>query len=255
MSELSKNEFIAFRLGRRFDMKLAIAPSGRDWMNRTTSSFANRCLPMRIANQAGWVVLNNRPLRAKWLGGVAPSEVVLEHTGNSPYAAITHFGEGILTFTIPFLFRTPPGIALLFRGPANSPKDAIAPLEGLVETDWAVAAASMNWKFTRADTWVEFARDEPICMVVPQRLSLLEAAQPFILDIQKDSKTHRNYQLWYESCCDFNDRLRKREPEAVRLGWQRYYLRGTAPHAGSDVIPEASAHRTGLNLHEFVERI
>jgi hypothetical protein len=37
------------------------------------------------------------------------------------------------------------------------PKDAISPLEGLVETDWAVASASVNWMFTRSDTWVEFA--------------------------------------------------------------------------------------------------
>ena len=32
-----------------------------------------------------------------------------------------------------------------------------------LETDWAVATASVNWKFTRAETWVEFERDEPIC--------------------------------------------------------------------------------------------
>jgi hypothetical protein len=46
----------------------------------------------------------------------------------------------------------------------------------LVETDWAVAAVSMNWQFTRPDTWVTFDRDEPICMIVPQSLCVAEYA-------------------------------------------------------------------------------
>ena len=159
-------------------MRLAAAPQHRDWLNRTRSGFANRCLPMRIANQAGWVVLNDRPLRARWSGGADPSAVLVEPTGAPPHAATSHFGEGILTFLIPFLFRTAPGTSLLFRGPANMPKDAIAALEAVVETDWSVAAVSMNWKFTRADVWVEFARDEPICMVVPQDLGSLGEPGP-----------------------------------------------------------------------------
>jgi Family of unknown function (DUF6065) len=248
----SKSDLIAYRIGRRFDMRLAVSPPTRDWMNETRNGFANRCLPMRIASQAGWLVLNDRPIRARWLGHALPSAVVIECTGDPPYAAISHFGEGILTFTIPFLFRTAPGLALLFRGPANMPKDAIAPLEGLVETDWAVATASVNWKFTRADTWVEFARDEPICMIVMQRLELLEAAQPRILEITKDPETHQKYMLWHQSCCKFNERLRRNESEAVRLGWQRYYFRGTAPHCGSDST-SVDGHRLRLELNEFVE--
>lgn len=249
----SSNGFFAYRVGHRFDMKLAVAPSGRDWINQTNKNFANRCLPMRIANQAGWLVLNDRPLRAKWVGDAGPNAVVLEYTGDPPYAAISHFGEGVLTFTIPFLFRTAPGTSLLFRGPANMPKDAIAPLEGIVETDWAVATASMNWKFTRADTWIEFACGEPICMVVPQRLDLLEKMRPRILDVEQDPETYKNYQLWSESFRHFNERLRKREPEAVKLGWQRYYFRGTAPHVDSDLTAAADGHRLRLNLHEFVK--
>jgi len=133
------------------------------------------------------------------------------------------------------------------------PKDAISPLEGLVETDWAVAAVTMNWKFTRSATWVEFARNEPICMIVPIQLDLLENARPSIMEIEKNIETSRNYRLWCQSCRDFNERLRNREPEALKQGWQRYYFRGSAPHAGSEPIPEASAHRTRLTLGEFAE--
>jgi hypothetical protein len=251
----SKDALIAYKSTHQFNMKLAVAPSNRDWMNRTNRSFANRCLPMRIANQAGWVILNDRSLRAKWSGGTQPTAIVIEHSGPPPHAAVSHFGEGILTFLIPFLFRTAQGTSLLFRGPANMPKDAIGPLEGLVETDWAVAPASMNWKFTRSEVWVEFAREEPICMVVPQDLSLLEDTRPTITDIGTDIQLNENFQLWCKSCRDFNERLRNREPEAVRLGWQRYYFNGGAPHAGSEVIARADEHRMELVLHEFAEYI
>ncbi len=247
----SENDLIAYRISDRSGMKLAASPRDRRWMNETYSGFANRCLPMRMASQAGWVVLNDRPIRAKWSGHASTESIAIESEGQEPYAAISHFGGGILTFVIPFLFRTPPGVSVLFRGPANMPKDAIAPLEGLVETDWAVAGASVNWKFTRADTWVEFAHDEPICMVVPQRVDLLEAFQPRVLDIVKDPKTHKGHSVWNKSCKDFNERLRKRDPEAVRRGWLRNYFRGTAPHVAPEPMPEASAHRTRLNLRDF----
>lgn len=131
------------------------------------------------------------------------------------------------------------------------PKDAIAPLEGLVETDWAVAGASVNWKFTRAETWVEFARDEPICMIVPQRLDLMENLQPRVLEITEDPATRMAHSAWNKTCREFNEKLRRREPEAVRLGWLRNYFRGTAPHAAPQPMPEAAAHRTKLNLSEF----
>jgi hypothetical protein len=190
---------IAYRVGRQLRMKLVAAPSGRAWMDRTNAGFAHRCLPMRIADQAGWAILNDRPLRARWSGGTGPDAVVIEPMGSPPHAAMSHFGEGILSFSIPYLFRTPPGVSLLLRGPANMPKDGISPLEGLVETEWSVAGLSMNWQFTRPDVWVEFAGDEPVCMVVPQRLDWLERANPRIVDIERDPETQRKYQAWCES--------------------------------------------------------
>jgi len=250
--EQSSNEFIAYRLRRGSGMKLATAPQGRDWMNETNQSFANRCLPMRMASQSGWVVLNDEPLRAMWNGGPDSGALVIEGAGDFSSRAVSHFGHGILTFPIPFLFRTPPGTALLIRGPANLPKDAIAPLEGLVETDWAVAGSTVNWKFTRSDTWVEFASGEPICMVVPQRLELLEAMQPQVVGIEENAELHCQYKTWNESVVHFTQRLREHEPEAVKQGWQRYYFRGIAPHNGSN-DPTAEGHRSRLSLREFVE--
>ena len=208
---------------------------------------------MHMASQAGWVLLNDRPVRAMWRGANSPSDIVLERHGDPPYAALSHFGHGILTFTMPFLFRTPPGIVMLVRGPANNPKDAIFPLEGLVETDWAVATAAMSWKFTRPNTWVEFARDEPISMLVPQGIDLLEDARPRILNIRDDPDTQKQYEAWKQSRDRFNLSVAERDPAAVLQGWQRHYFNGTAPTANSETPIVAREHRTRLNLQQFRE--
>jgi hypothetical protein len=234
-------------------MKLHTASSGREWIDQTDQGFANRCLPMLIANQAGWVVLNDAPLRAKWLGGTGLSDVVIEQPGDPPHAALSHFGHGILTFTIPFLFRTAPGMALLFRGPANNPKDGIAPLEGMVETEWSIATATMNWKFTRANSWIEFACGEPICMVFPQRFDTLENLHPRLLDIMEHPGTYAGYQAWKKSRCQFIESLRKLDPDTVKQAWQRHYFRGSAPHVDSNWTVLPHEHRTRLKLLEFIE--
>ena len=206
---------------------------------------------MRIASEAGWVLLNDRPLRAKWLGGSEPEAVVFDYSGPPPYSAISHFGDGILTFLIPYLFRTRGGISLLVRGPANRPKDAIAPLEGVIETDWSVAAVSMHWKFTRPDSWVEFERAEPICMVVPQHLDLLENASPRLANLADDPETRAQYEQWCESFRQFNERLRCGDPDAIRCGWQRYYFNGTAPHEALTNHVASREHRRRLRLRQF----
>jgi hypothetical protein len=47
---------------------LVPAPVSRSWMDATVERYAYRCLPLLIANQAGWFVLNSHELRATWNG-------------------------------------------------------------------------------------------------------------------------------------------------------------------------------------------
>lgn len=119
-------------------------------MDSTRERFANRCLPLLMANQAGWLVVNTTRVRARWNGGAAPDSVEFEYGDSaSTFRPTSHFGRGIITWALPFLFRTPPGFNLLVRGPVNDLKHGIAALEGLVETDWSPSAFTLNWKFTR----------------------------------------------------------------------------------------------------------
>ena len=60
---------IAYKVSARPRMRLVPAPVQRSWMTETNQHFANRCLPLLLANQAGWLLLNSHPLRVLWSGG------------------------------------------------------------------------------------------------------------------------------------------------------------------------------------------
>ena len=109
-------------------------PAAREWMDRAPESFAYRCLPLTIANAHGWEVLSPCAFTAVWTGGVGKEAVRIEADAPERLRPISHFGSGILTFHVPALFRTEPGVNLWVTGPVNRPKDGIAPLSGVIET-------------------------------------------------------------------------------------------------------------------------
>ncbi len=245
--EVSEPKLIAYRVGGWSPMRLVAAPSSRSWMDATDMRFANRCLPLKIANQAGWFVLNSHAVRVTWSGGNGLSDLEIEPLdGSAAPAAASHFGYGILTWEIPYLFRTPPGYNLHARGPANWPKDGAYPLEGIVETDWAVSTFTMNWKLTRADLPVVFEADEPVCMIVPERRGELESFRPEIRDIEADPELSSAYQQWAQSRARFNSELKVPDSEAVKRSWQKHYSQGTSPSG-----LRAAEHQTKLKLKDF----
>ncbi len=240
-------ELIAYSVGQRAPMPIVPAPAARQWMDATDEHFANRCLPLLVANQAGWFILNSHSFRAVWNGDNAHAGLAIMYLdGEPPYPASSMFGYGILTFSIPFLFRTPPGYNLLARGPANCPKDGIAPLEGVVETDWAVATFTMNWQLTRPDHVVEFAQGEPICMIVPQRRGELEEFRPQFQDIRVEPELEYHHRQWAESRYQFKIRLNMMWQHRIRGLWQKHYFHGTSPTG-----VQAPAHQLKLKLRSF----
>lgn len=240
---------LAYSLNSQMSMQLARAASTRAWMDATDKRFAYRCLPLLIANQSGWFVLNSHTIHVTWTGGDDKSSVKIEYLeGSAPYPALSHFGHGVLTWSLPYLFRTSPGYNLLVRGPANWPKDGAYPLEGIVESDWCPATFTMNWKLTRPNQVVTFDRDEPICMIVPQRRGDLETIHPEIRDIASEPRICQAYQKWSQSRGQFLADLQIPGSEAAQKGWQKDYLRGMTTEGIH--IPE---HETKRTLHDFVE--
>jgi hypothetical protein len=219
-------------------------------MNSLPRRFANRCLPILIANQYGWIIYNPRRLTATWDGSptLEGLHVVFEEPCSNPYAS-SHFGHGILTFSIGRLFRTPPGYNLHVRGPANWPKDGIAPLEGIVETDWSYATFTMNWKMTRPGQPVTFEVDEPIAMVLPVKRGEIERFRPEIHPLSIDPAWASGYREWTDSRSQFNAALRAGEADAVAVGWQRHYFLGVTLEGKHE--PE---HQTSVSLAPFVDK-
>jgi hypothetical protein len=243
-------KLIAYRTRAWPRMRIVVAPADRDWMDATPNRFANRCLPLRIAAQAGWFVLNSHALRVTWNGGNDTSDVEIESLdGEEVSFASSHFGSGILTWRLPFLFRTSPGYNLQVRGPANWPKDGAYPLEGIVETDWLESTFTMNWKLTRAGLPVIFEAGEPICMIVPRRRGELEAFEPEICEIGEEPELAEAYERWAESRVTFNEDLQVPDSEAARRGWQKDYVRGMTLGG-----VRAREHQTKLKLKDFAEQ-
>ena len=213
----------------------------RAWMDDTPGAYANRCLPMLLANQAGWDIRNDGAFTATWNGGSEPGDVAIE-TGDEPPSVvpISHFGSGIITWHVPYLFRTPLGWNLLARGPANAPKDGIAALEGIVETDWSAAPFTMNWKLTRPGLPVTFRRGETICTIVPQRRGELERFATETREMHEMPELRRAFRAWRTSRNAFIA-----DPEN-KPGWQKHYFRGVTVEG--DAAPE---HQTRLHLRAF----
>lgn len=223
---------------------LSPAPIVREWMNHTGDSFAKRCLPMLIANQYGWLVLNNFSFVVTWTGGDGTDAVHVEYgRGTALPMACSHFGYGIVTFCIPYLFRTPPGWDLHVRGPVNYPKDGVYALEGIVETDWASAPFTMNWKITRPGA-VHFGLREPICMVNPQPRGVIEAFEPAIAPLMSDPATDRRYEEWGRSREAFL--CQGGYAQGNGSDWQRHYMKGH--HATGE---PGESHKTRLRVAGF----
>jgi hypothetical protein len=127
--------------------RIVAARADRDWMDATDARFAYRCTPLAIANASGWELLLPFSFDATWMGGAERSAILIHSHDGDPRCArmvTSHFGNGVLTFHTGWLFRTPPGWAVWARGSPNSSKRNIAPLEGIVETDWLPFTFTMN---------------------------------------------------------------------------------------------------------------
>ncbi len=109
--------------------ELRPAPTGRAWMDALPDSYGYRCLPLVIANAHGWEICSPISFEAEWNGGQSKDDIKIT-TDDQGLLPMTHFGSGILTFHIGYLFQTEPGISMMAQGPVNRPKDAIQALAG-----------------------------------------------------------------------------------------------------------------------------
>ena len=235
---------------KSWTMTIRPAEATREWMDRTRQSLAYRCLPLNIANMHGWEILCPVSFDAIWNGGPDMRDVVLDLPPDTPSAEapMSAFGEGVLTFHIGGLFRTPPGWNLWVGGSPNSPKDGIYPLTGVVETDWSPYTFTMNWRFTRPHHPVHFEAGEPICFIFPVQRAVLETIQPRFLPIEAEEQLAAHNDAFNRSRQDFLDEAeRQNQPVRPADQWQKRYYRGT----DMTEQPVILDHRTKLRVAQF----
>ena len=227
-------------------MELRTADRRREWIDALPERFGYRCLPLAIANQIGWEILNPAAFTARWNGKDGLDAISIKFDDAPSDLVGSHFGHGVLTFSLGYLFRTTKAHNLWVKGPANQPKDGIAPLEGIIETDWAPFTFTMNWQFTRKRYKVRFEKDEPVATVVPYPRHYLAKFQPTLKNLNEDPKLYHQYVKWREDRIQFNEDLKKPGSEAAEKGWQRTYMKGE-----DNVGQVFAGHETKLRIRDF----
>lgn len=230
-------------------MKVRVGERNRDWIEAMPERFAYRCLPLTMANQVGWELLNPVAFTARWNGKNGLDAIDIRfHSESSPLVG-SHFGHGVLTFTLGYLFRTTKAHNLWVKGPANRPKDGIAPLEGIIETDWAPFTFTMNWQFTRDRHQVTFVQDEPVCTIFPYPRHYAGKFEAVRQPIGSDRKLYQQYVDWRNDRLAFNENLKVPGSDAQKEGWQRKYMKGHDMEGRT-----FAGHETKLRMQEFKRR-
>ncbi len=228
---------------------LRVAPATREWMDATPHGFAYRCLPLNIANAHGWELLCPARVEAVWSGGLEPASVQVSGPG-AGRSAIGHFGSGVLTFHVHALFVTEPGWNLYVTGSPNQAKHGIAPLTGIVETDWSAATFTMNWRFTAPDVPVVFEAGEPFAFLFPVPRGMIETVEPEVKRLADEPDLAAAFKEWSEGRTKFLSDLPVKGSDANKRGWQKNYFQGKNAD-GAKTVPD---HQTKLKLKPFPAR-
>jgi len=241
-----KHRVTAYEVRPTDDWAIERASARREWMDHAPKGAANRCLPLVIANQAGWVITCPVSFKATWDGSDSNmSGLKLEFQEKAELYGrqiLSLFGMGIISFSLPWLFRTSEGVGMIVRGPTNSMKDHCAPLDGFVETDWAPYTFTMNWKITKRKTPVYFRKGEPVCLLQPYPIGMLEETEARAAPISSDPELHRTALAWNERRNEEIQSNTGREKSVFSLD----YVKGKTPGGGA-----APEHRTKLRLAAF----
>ena len=168
----------------------------------------------------------------------------------SPHRAVRRHAlrVRIITFHLTYLFRTEPGWNLVATGPTNLPKDGIAPLTCVIETDWLPCPFTMNWQMTRPGR-VRFQKCEPICLVYPVPTGAVADTTPEIRNLADDPELMAQALAWKDRRDEFMQRFNAGDQSARKAGWQRDYFLGRKPDGSA---PDAQ-HVNKLRLASPVD--
>jgi hypothetical protein len=161
----------------RIDNILSPIEKKRDWF---TPHFY-RCLPLSIANQYGYVIKSEYDFTLEWNGGDDRYDIKwyfnddIEKVKTMYPRISSHFGHGIITIDIPFMFRTPPGINLMTINPPNYVLSGITVMSGSVETDNLRYTFTVNLKINTPETHITIPKGFPLAAIIPVKRDFIES--------------------------------------------------------------------------------
>lgn len=217
----------------------------RQWMDDFQARFPYRCLPLVMANTTGWEILCPTDFTVVWNGGPGKTDLQItcdaDPAYNLDHIVQSHFTHGVLTFHTGYMFRTPPGYSIWVQGPPNLVKDGIQALQGLVETDWLPFPFTMNWRMTRPGM-ISFAKGEPFCFINVVHNKSQDEIQPVIKSLDSDPDLRKQYEAWARTRNEFNESLMRRDPDAMKEAWQKFYFKGEKPDMQGQAVERVDNH-------------
>lgn len=142
-------------------------PPTRDWDKINGFPLANLLLPG--ANVQGWDLLCPFSFEATWNGGSQAEDIEIRWPGTNsdwPTFVQSQLGGGLLTFFPGYQFKTEAAYALWLRGPINSSKDSLSPLESVVDASQLPCTVNIHWQFTRSHQTIHFVAGEPFATLL-----------------------------------------------------------------------------------------
>ena len=160
------------------------APAAREWMSEDDR------LSLDLANSNGWELLCPYAFNVVWNGGPNPEDIEIESDAPPAVKFVKSLlGNGILTFYGGYQFKTEGEHSLWVRGPINHPKDAICPLDSILDTSSLPVTVSVHWKLTHPGRVVRFEKSEPFAAVFPYPLNYVERFEGEIIPVTQDIET------------------------------------------------------------------
>jgi len=225
-----------------------MVPASRKCALFNENKHAERCLPLSIANTIGWEFLCPDGVAITWDGGPGEQSLTVafdnperwakskdDHTRPQPFAK-SHFATGVVTFDIGRLMRTPPEWSLLATGKPNDYRDGIAPLTGVIETDWLNYTFTMNWKMTRPGT-VRFEKGEAFCFVTPIQIAPIVECQPVDHQLADYPELAANVRAGGVERDHLLARMAAGDPDTIKHPWGRRYWLGQQPEGSTAPTP------------------
>jgi hypothetical protein len=220
-----KLEIVSLWSKESFDNAIAVEPSTlkRKWMDESQDEYAYRCLPLNIANQHGWAIYPKHNIVASWSGDESINRESVKVYEDPENLAVSHFGHGILTFSLPFLVKLDPGYSLYITGAPNHHIKGIQPCTGVFEADWAPYSFTMNWRFTHANQPVVFTTKDPICFMFPVPRNIVNETETKYSTLEEQDE---EYKTMYKQFTNGRDNFDvSKHPD----GWEKNYFQGLYP--------------------------